>query len=124
MKILVFNGAPESSPKSTAGLITNYIVERVRYLGAIPQVFNVKQSGVPLLDLNNENIPEAALQMNRIFCEADLHIWLTPLYHGGMTVLMKNCIDWLECSAKNKAPYLSGKLIGLICWAEGGQAMQ
>ncbi|WP_246076914.1 hypothetical protein [Pedobacter ureilyticus] len=37
---------------------------------------------------------------------------------------MKNCLDWLELSARETKPYLSDKTIGLICWADGAQAMQ
>ena len=62
--------------------------------------------------------------MAAAFRSADLHIWLTPLYHGSMTGIMKNCLDWLEISAKETSPYLTGKVVGMVCWADGGQAMQ
>jgi len=41
-----------------------------------------------------------------------------------MTGAMKNCLDWLELTAKLDKPYLTDKVIGLVCWADGGQAMQ
>jgi arsenic resistance protein ArsH len=41
-----------------------------------------------------------------------------------MTGAMKNCLDWLELTAKNEKPYLTDKVVGLVCWADGGQAMQ
>ena len=50
--------------------------------------------------------------MTETFRSADLHIWLTPLYHGSMTGIMKNCLDWLEISAKETTPYLTGKVVG------------
>lgn len=62
--------------------------------------------------------------MNHIFRDADVHIWITPLYHGSMTGVMKNCLDWLQYSANMPKPYLTGKLVGLMCWADGVQAMQ
>jgi arsenical resistance protein ArsH len=62
--------------------------------------------------------------MCEAFLRADLQIWLTPLYHGGMTGAMKNCLDWLELTVHLEKPYLTDKVVGLICWADGGQAMQ
>jgi arsenic resistance protein ArsH len=41
-----------------------------------------------------------------------------------MTGAMKNCLDWLELTSKNEKPYLTDKIVGLVCWADGGQAMQ
>jgi hypothetical protein len=37
---------------------------------------------------------------------------------------MKNCLDWLEVTANRYEPYLTDKTIGLVCWADGLQAMQ
>lgn len=69
-------------------------------------------------------IPAGAELMNQMFREADVHIWLAPLYHGSIPGVMKNCLDWLELSAREAVPYLTGKTIGLVCWADGVQAMQ
>jgi arsenic resistance protein ArsH len=41
-----------------------------------------------------------------------------------MTGAMKNCLDWLELTSRNAKPYLTDKVVGLVCWADGGQAMQ
>jgi hypothetical protein len=59
-----------------------------------------------------------------LFVQSELQIWLTPLYHGGMTGVMKNCLDWLELTARLENPYLTDKIVGLVAWADGGQAMQ
>ncbi len=37
---------------------------------------------------------------------------------------MKNCLDWLEVTANRYEPYLTDKTVGLVCWADGLQAMQ
>jgi arsenic resistance protein ArsH len=41
-----------------------------------------------------------------------------------MTGMMKNCLDWLELTARLEKPYLTDKVVGLVAWADGGQAMQ
>ena len=45
-----------------------------------------------------------------LFLQSELQIWLTPLYHGGMTGMMKNCLDWLELTARLEKPYLTDKV--------------
>lgn len=125
MKVLVFNGvgAEGKNGISTAGRISNFISKEFEKKGYQVQIFDVASSGIPLLDTELVSIPDAVINMAEAFQAADLHIWLAPMYHGCMPGAMKNCLDWLEITSKNSLPYLTNKLIGLICWADGGQAM-
>jgi arsenic resistance protein ArsH len=41
-----------------------------------------------------------------------------------MTGVMKNCLDWLELTSRHGRPYLTGKVVALVSWAGGTQAMQ
>lgn len=124
MKALIFTGALERREDSTSERLSNYLSEQFKELGVENTIFKIADSGIPLFDISLSRTPKAVELMNIQFREADIHIWLTPLYHGGMTGVMKNCFDWLEVSAKKPSPYLTGKTIGLICWADGVQAMQ
>lgn len=124
MKALIFNGAPEQMENNTSGRIGNYLTKELEERDIEAQVFNVADSGIPLFNTSIAKTPKSVELMNLIFREADVHIWLTPLYHGSMTGAMKNCLDWLECSAKLPKAYLTGKMVGLVCWADGVQAMQ
>lgn len=124
MKALIFTGALERRSDSTSARLSNYLSHELKTLGIETTLFNLAESGIPLFDLTLNRTPHAVEVMNLQFREADIHIWLTPLYHGSMTGVMKNCLDWLEVSAKMPNPYLTGKTIGLVCWAEGVQAMQ
>lgn len=124
MRVLLFNGSLDRREGATSEKISKYFEERFLAKGLSVDVFRVTDSGVPLFDATLNKVPNAVDRMNIMFREATLQVWLTPLYHGGMTGVMKNCLDWLECSAKMPSPYLTGKLIGLVCWADGVQAMQ
>lgn len=124
MKALIFTGALERRESSTSERLSAYLSEQFEALGIETNVFKLADSGVPLFDITLNRTPNAVEVMNIQFQEADIHIWLTPLYHGGMTGVMKNCLDWLEVSAKAPLPYLTGKTVGLVCWADGVQAMQ
>ncbi len=124
MKALIFNGSTERGENSTSERIGTHLEDELVKLGISTQVFKLADSGIPIFDLAITETPESVKQMNRVFQDADVHIWLTPLYHGSMTGAMKNCLDWLEYSANSPKPYLSGKMIGLVCWADGTQAIQ
>lgn len=124
MKALIFTGALERRVDSTSERLSNYLSEQLKASGVEVSIFKIADSGIPLFDITLKNIPAAVELMSIQFLEADVHIWLTPLYHGSMTGVMKNCLDWLECTATLPKPYLTGKKVGLVCWADGVQAMQ
>lgn len=124
MKALIFTGALERRENSTSESLSNYLKQELQAVGITATVFKIADSGIPLFDLTLTKTPNSVELMNIQFREADIHIWLTPLYHGSMTGVMKNCLDWLEISSRAPMPYLTGKTIGLVCWADGVQAMQ
>lgn len=124
MKVLIFNGALERRPHSTSGLLSAYFTDKFNQIGIESTVFNLADSGIPLFDVTLTKTPNSVELMNHLFTEADAHIWLAPLYHGSIPGVMKNCLDWLEISARNPRPYLTDKTIGMVCWADGVQAMQ
>lgn len=54
--------------------------------------------------------------------EADGLIIASPGYHGSISGLVKNAIDYLEETARDARPYLDGLPVGLIVTAYGWQA--
>jgi len=124
MKVLIFNGAMERRTQATPALLSNYLSEKLDEMGIENHIFNLTDAGIPLFDTAMTEIPHSVEIMNQQFQEADVHFWLAPLYHGSIPGAMKNCLDWLEVSSKAPQPYLTNKNIGMICWADGIQAMQ
>lgn len=124
MKALIFNGTLERNANATSELLSNYLFDELKKMSIDAQIFKLADADIPLLDFAIGQTPKSVEEMSHKFQEADVHIWLTPLYHGSMTGAMKNCLDWLETAPKMPTPYLTGKLIGLVCWADGVQAMQ
>lgn len=47
----------------------------------------------------------------------------TPSYHGGISGLLKNAIDFTEDLRNDARVYLEGRAVGCIVCAEGAQAM-
>ena len=53
---------------------------------------------------------------------ADGLIVAAPGYHGTISGLVKNALDYLEDLARDSRPYLDGRAVGLIATAYGDQA--
>ena len=124
MKAIIFNGAMERRAESTSGILSRYFAETLRKFGVQNHIFNLADSDIPIFDTTITKTPRSVEIMNQMFQEADIHFWLAPLYHGSIPGAMKNSLDWLEVSAKEPLPYLTDKTVGMVCWADGLQAMQ
>jgi len=123
MKAILFNGSLERRSESTSGRISQYFAERLEATGFQTESFTLADSGIPLFDVTLTKTPLAVERMTQLFLDADIHFWLAPLYHGSIPGVMKNCLDWLEVTAGYDQPYLTDKMVGLVCWADGLQAM-
>lgn len=53
---------------------------------------------------------------------ADGILIAAPGYHGTISGLVKNALDYLEDLARDERPYLDGRAVGLIATAGGDQA--
>jgi FMN reductase len=53
--------------------------------------------------------------------DADALVLGSPGYHGGISGLVKNAIDYLEELRDDPAPYLDGKPVGCVATADGWQ---
>jgi FMN reductase len=53
---------------------------------------------------------------------ADGVLIAAPGYHGSISGLVKNALDYLEDLAKDERPYLDGRAVGLLATAYGDQA--
>jgi len=54
---------------------------------------------------------------------ADGVLIATPAYHGGISGLVKNAIDFTEDLREDARPYLDGRAVGCIVVADGAQAL-
>jgi FMN reductase len=69
--------------------------------------------------------PERSPQASRLIAalrRADGVIISTPCYHGSVSGLLKNALDYIEDMAKDPRPYLDGRAVGLIVCGYGWQS--
>ncbi len=66
---------------------------------------------------------DAAIALVEAIGRADGLLIATPSYHGGISGLIKNALDYAEDLSGNERPYLQGRAVGCIVCAHGAQAM-
>jgi FMN reductase len=67
--------------------------------------------------------PPAAERLVAEVERADAVVIASPGYHGGISGMVKNAIDYLEDLREAPRPYLEGRPVGLIACADGPQAI-
>ncbi len=124
MKAVIFNGSMNNNLESVGKRLSDYIEHQLQLSEVDVDIFTMSTAGIPLLNIQDmKDPPDSVLAMCDSFQKADLHFWLAPLYHGSIPGLMKNCLDWLEIRSNTSSPYLTGKTVGMICWADGAKAV-
>ena len=91
--------------------------------GAKGRIFTIREMNLPIYE-EGMDIPEAARELCEAVSEAHGLIWASPLYHGTVSGAFKNAIDWLQLLWNHEPPYLTNKVVGLICAAGGSQGLQ
>lgn len=82
----------------------------------------------PLLDLphydpSNDHRSPSALRLVNSLRRADGVIVSTPSYHGGISGMIKNALDYAEDMRDDRRPYFDGRAVGMIVSAYGAQAL-
>ena len=91
--------------------------------GAQIKIFDVREMNLPFFTPGME-APDAAVQMAEAACASQGMIWSSPLYHGTVSGVFKNAVDWLDLLRIQDPPFLTDKIIGLISTAGGMQGLQ
>ena len=109
-------------PGSSTELALAVSVASAREKGAEVHLFN----GAYLVALPHYAGPDhtAAIGVELIDAvrEADGILIATPAYHGTISGVVKNALDYLENLSADRRPYLDGRAVGLIATAYGHQA--
>lgn len=120
--IVGLSGSLSHPSQSTTALRT--ALQSAAEAGAQTQLLDLADLDIPVLTpAGFRNPPADVLRLCEAVRSAHGLIWASPLYHGGMSGALKNALDWLELLAKDEKPYLTDKVVGLICVAGGAQAL-
>lgn len=108
---------------STTVMALERVLGTARSLGATTQLFDAAALDIPMYDWGAQPTPDVE-RLAAAFHAADALVWASPLYHGTVSGLFKNAIDWLEILADRTPPYLVDKPVGLVGVAGGARALQ
>jgi FMN reductase len=90
-------------------------------LGAEVRLLGGAALDLPLYDPEKSSRTSAARRLVDEIRRADGIILASPAYHGGVSGLVKNAIDYVEDLSGEASPYLQGRAVGLIATGAGWQ---
>lgn len=108
---------------STSERALHHALAHARSLGCETLAFGSAQLPAEAYDPARVERSAAAQALVDALRRADGVIIATPAYHGGVSGLVKNAIDFTEDLRTDTRPYLQGRAVGCVVCAEGPQAM-
>jgi FMN reductase len=89
--------------------------------GAVTEIITAAELDFPGYNPETADSIDGAQRLLNAARRADCLIISTPGYHGGMSGLLKNALDYLQGLAEDAQPYLRHKAVGCIVAAAGWQ---
>jgi FMN reductase len=118
--LIVGLGGTGSATGSTERIL-RHALSAAESAGAETLFFDGKALDMPMYSYG-EVRTEAALALISALRRADGIIIASPGYHGTVSGLIKNALDYVEDMAKDERVYFEGRAVGLIAVAAGWQA--
>ncbi|WP_343675809.1 NAD(P)H-dependent oxidoreductase [Paraburkholderia heleia] len=110
-------------PGSTSETALRLTLEAARHYGAQTEIFAGPSIDLPVFDPNSRERDPHALRMIDALRRADGIIVSSPGYHGSVSGMVKNALDYVEDLRGDHRPYFEGRSVGAIVCAEGPQAL-
>ncbi|AUI62241.1 NADPH-dependent FMN reductase [Amycolatopsis sp. BJA-103] len=90
--------------------------------GVTTELISGPELVLPFYDTALEERHEQAVRLVEAIRRADGIIVVSPGYHGALSGLVKNALDYVEDLREDARPYLDGRAVGLAAVAYGWQA--
>ncbi|GAA2832879.1 NADPH-dependent FMN reductase [Crossiella cryophila] len=98
------------------------VLAGAREAGAKTVAFTGPDLVLPFYDPAVPDRPENAIRMVEALRTADGVVLVSPGYHGTVSGLVKNTLDYIEDLRTDERPYLDGRAVGCVATAMGWQA--
>lgn len=123
-KIVGIGGSLKAGSTSLTAL--QIALDAAEEAGGETELFDVRAMDLPMFvpGTTLDEAPQIARQLADSVCAAQGLLWSSPLYHGTVSGVFKNALDWLQLLSDRDPPYLTNKVIGLISTAGGVQGLQ
>lgn len=119
--IVGIGGTTRDSSSSAKALQLALAAAQAR--GARVALFTGADLVLPMFDPQSTARDTRALAFIQALQRADGLIIASPGYHGSVSGLVKNALDYIEDLRQDTRPYLEGRAVGCIVTAAGAQAI-
>lgn len=119
--IVGIGGTPRIGSSSEAAL--RCALSSAEALGATTELFCGPLLDLPMYDPSSEHRSLSARRLVQSLRRADGIIISTPSYHGALSGVIKNALDYTEDMRADPRPYFEGRAVGVIVTAFGAQAI-
>lgn len=109
-------------PDSSSEQALKVALDAARDHGAEVELFAGRRLMLPIYDTETRERSRDAIALLDAVRSADAIIVCTPSYHGAVSGMIKNVLDYFEDLASDDRPYLDGMAVGCITVAYGWQA--
>ncbi|MFD0262827.1 NADPH-dependent FMN reductase [Kitasatospora indigofera] len=117
LKVVAVGGSPRAG--STAELALRVTLREAERQGAEIRLIGGADLLIPLYDPRTENRSPAARRLVTALAEADGIVLASPAYHGSVSGLVKNALDYAEELRDDTRPYFTGRAVGCLAVAQG-----
>lgn len=106
---------------SSSERVLRHVLRACEATGARTLCFDGQALDMPMYGFGSPRTAKAAAMIDGLRA-ADGIIIASPGYHGTVSGLIKNALDYVEDMAQDPRPYFEGRAVGLISVAAGWQA--
>lgn len=107
---------------SSSERVVRAALREIEALGAETACLAGPDLVLPLYAPENPQRDPKAARLVALVRRADAIVIASPGYHGSISGMIKNALDYIEDTAKDDRPYLDGRAVGCIACAYGWQA--
>lgn len=107
---------------SSSERLLRLCLAQAEQLGARTLAVSGARLRLPLYDADSRERTPPTAELVASVREADGLIIASPGYHGGISGLIKNALDYVEDLRDDARPYLDGRAVGCVATAAGWQA--
>lgn len=119
IRVVGIGGSVDAGSQSDR--VLRSVLTAVTDLGAEVEVFSGRSLDLPPYH-SGAQLPDEARDYVEAVRRADALVITSPGYHGTVSGLVKNALDYLEELRGDQRPYLDGRAVALVAVARGWQA--
>jgi FMN reductase len=106
---------------SSSERVLRHVLAECKVAGAEVMLFDGNALDLPMYGYGTPRTEKAKALVDALR-RAEGVVIASPGYHGTVSGLIKNALDYIEDMAKDERPYFEGRAVGLISVAAGWQA--